>query len=109
MRCTCLHCFALRMRGAEVERFRRRLELLSQGRLVEAQGLVVGTSASAQKQGGDIVDDAMETEDLAGGGDPLQDYDVAAAIKSSARRAASGAPPAGRLGSAWGRTGGAAS
>lgn len=35
-----------------MERFRRRLQLLSQGRLVEAQSLVVGTSAAAKKTGG---------------------------------------------------------
>lgn len=51
LRCTCLHCFKLRMAGGEVERFRRRLQLLSQGRLVEAQSLVVGTSAAAKKAG----------------------------------------------------------
>lgn len=52
LRCTCLHCFKFRMAGGEVERFRRRLQLLSQGRLVEAQNLVVGTSAAAKKTGG---------------------------------------------------------
>ncbi len=51
LRCTCLHCFKLRMAGGEVERFRRRLQLLSQGRLVEAQNMVVGTSAAAKKAG----------------------------------------------------------
>lgn len=51
LRCTCLHCFKLRMAGGEVERFRRRLQLLSQGRLVEASDLVVGTSAAAKKAG----------------------------------------------------------
>lgn len=40
------------MAGGEVERFRRRLQLLSEGRLVEAQDLVVGTSAAAKKAGG---------------------------------------------------------
>ena len=39
------------MAGGEVERFRRRLQLLSEGRLVEAQDLVVGTSAAAKKAG----------------------------------------------------------
>ena len=39
------------MAGGEVERFRRRLQLLSQGRLVEAQNMVVGTSAAAKKAG----------------------------------------------------------
>lgn len=47
----------------QVERFRRRLELLSQGRLVEAQSLVVGTSAGAKKAGGELIDEAMELGD----------------------------------------------
>lgn len=42
------------MAGGEVERFRRRLQLLSQGRLVEAQDMVVGTSAAAKKTGGRV-------------------------------------------------------
>jgi len=47
------------MPGVEVERFRRRLELLGQGRLVDAADLLVGTSAAAKKAGDDIVDGVM--------------------------------------------------
>lgn len=145
LRCTCLHCFKLRMAGGEVERFRRRLQLLSQvrqlldglmscldatawpsvqhaldstmagamlgcltsevacmlpatcllqGRLVEAQDLVVGTSAAAKKAGGEMIDDAelgAGFGDLPGGAAKQFDYDVAAGVKGSAARAAKGA------------------
>lgn len=47
------------MPGVEVERFRRRLELLGQGRLVDAADLLVGISAAAKKAGDDIVDGVM--------------------------------------------------
>lgn len=43
LRCTCLHCFKLKMSGADVERFRRRLELLSQVR--EGPGLATALAA----------------------------------------------------------------
>ncbi|KAL4526208.1 hypothetical protein Ndes2437B_g07463 [Nannochloris sp. 'desiccata'] len=64
LRCTCLHCFKFRMAGAEVERYRRKLELLSQGRLREAQALVVGSSAAAKRSGGELIDDAMDLDDI---------------------------------------------
>ncbi|PSC74762.1 beta and beta-prime subunits of DNA dependent RNA-polymerase [Micractinium conductrix] len=93
MRCTCLHCFKFRMAGGEVERFRRRLQLLSQGRLVEAQNLVVGTSAAAKKAGGDMIDDAMGMEDLEGGAAQQFSYDVAKGVRGSAAQAARGMGP----------------
>ena len=36
LRCTCLHCFALKMEAEELGRYRRRLALLAEGRLIEA-------------------------------------------------------------------------
>lgn len=79
------------MAGGEVERFRRRLHLLSQGRLVEAQDLVVGTSAAAKKAGGEILDDALGTlGDLDSGAAKRDDYDVASAVGRSADRGAKG-------------------
>jgi hypothetical protein len=93
------------MAGGEVERFRRRLHLLSQGRLVEAQGLVVGTSAAAKKAGGELLDDALGTlDDLDGGAAKQYQYDVASAVKRSAARSSKGEPqrrrvhPGGRRG-----------
>lgn len=93
MRCTCLHCFKLRMAGGEVERFRRRLQLLSQGRLVEAQNLVVGTSALAKKTGGELIDEAMGLADLDGGAASQFSYDVSKGVKASAARAGKGMGP----------------
>ena len=49
LRCTCLHCFALKMDADEAGRYRRRLELLAQGRLVEAAEQVSGGGAAAAK------------------------------------------------------------
>jgi DNA-directed RNA polymerase I subunit RPA1 len=90
------------MSGAEVERYRRKLELLSQGRLQEAQALVVGSSAAAKRSGGELIDDAMELdsddEEEEEGDKPAKeksayDYDVAASVKRSAARAARGLGP----------------
>jgi hypothetical protein len=52
LRCTCLHCFKLRMAEKEVQRYVARLTLLLQGRLTEAQGIVTGGSAAAKKASG---------------------------------------------------------
>ena len=49
LRCTCLHCFALKMDADEVARYRRRLELLAEGRLVEAAEQVSGGGAAAAR------------------------------------------------------------
>ena len=49
LRCTCLHCFALKMDADEVARYRRRLELLAEGRLVEAAEQVSGGGALAAR------------------------------------------------------------
>ncbi len=49
LRCTCLHCFALKMDADEAGRYRRRLELLAQGRLVAAAEQVSGGGAAAAK------------------------------------------------------------
>ena len=49
LRCTCLHCFSLKMDADEAGRYRRRLELLAQGRLVEAAEQVSGGGAAAAK------------------------------------------------------------
>jgi len=88
------------MAGAEVERYRRKLELLSQGRLREAQALVVGSSAAAKRSGGELIDDAMDVDDLkedtAEGkkaGKSAYDYNVSASVKRSAARAALGLGP----------------
>jgi DNA-directed RNA polymerase I subunit RPA1 len=114
LRCTCLHCFKFRMAGGEVERFRRRLELLSAGRLVEAQALVLGSSAAAKKAGGEMIDEMLAAEAAAaagsdsdgdGGGDGAAaaakaraardalDYDVTAKVGRSGERAARGRGP----------------
>ena len=95
LRCTCLHCFKFRMGGGEIERYRRRLELLSQGRLQEAQALTVGSSAAAKRTGGEMIDEAMNDEDVDDGGvgKAGRDYDVSAAVKGSAARALSGLGP----------------
>ncbi|KAL4436828.1 hypothetical protein ABPG75_003967 [Micractinium tetrahymenae] len=93
LRCTCLHCFKFRMAGGEVERFRRRLQLLSQGRLVEAQNMVVGTSAAAKKTGGEMIDDAMEMDDLDSGAAKQFSYDVSKGVKASEAKAGKGMGP----------------
>ena len=49
LRCTCLHCFALKMDADEVARYRRRLELLAEGRLVEAAEQLSGGGAAAAR------------------------------------------------------------
>ena len=94
LRCTCLHCFKFRMSGAEVEKFRRRLQLLSQNRLIEASALSVTTSTAAKKAGGGLIDDAMHLNDvdLGEAGNALE-YDLAASTKegtSKGHRASSG-------------------
>eukprot|EP00887_Chlorella_sp_A99_P007930 scaffold12.g7930.t1 len=93
LRCTCLHCFEFRMAGAEVERFRRRLELLSQGRLVDAQAVLVGTSATAKRKGGELIDEAMEMEDLDTGEARAWDYSVEKGVADSAAKAGAGLGP----------------
>lgn len=85
------------MSGAEVERFRRRLELLATGRLSQAESLVVGTSAAAKKTGADMIDEAeaLEMDDLEvfkAGGKGF-DYDVTAAVKRSSERSKKGLGP----------------
>lgn len=84
------------MSGTEVERYRRRLELLSQGKLREAQALVVGSSAAAKRSGGDMIDEAMQVDDLdidGAAGKAAHDYDVTASVKGSAARAQRGLGP----------------
>jgi len=88
------------MAGAEVERYRRKLELLSQGRLQEAQALVVGSSAAAKQSGGDLIDDAMDLDIVEDDTDEgkkscksAYDYNVSASVKGSAARAARGLGP----------------
>ncbi len=49
LRCTCLHCFALKMDADEVARYRRRLELLAEGHLVEAAEQVSGGGVLAAR------------------------------------------------------------
>lgn len=89
------------MAGGEVERYRRRLELLAAGKLVEAQELVLGSSAAAKKAGGDFIDTAMEVDDPEAEADApggaakgsALDYNVAAAVKGSAAHAKAGLGP----------------
>jgi DNA-directed RNA polymerase I subunit RPA1 len=88
------------MAGAEVERYRRKLELLSQGRLREAQALVVGSSAAAKRSGGDLIDDAMDVDNIEEdtaeaekGSKSAYEYNVSASVKRSAARAARGLGP----------------
>ena len=88
------------MAGPEVERYRRRLELLSQGKLREAQALIVGSSAAAKRSGGDLIDEAMAMDKGGEKTDKIQeettgglDYDVTAAVKGSAARASRGLGP----------------
>lgn len=49
LRCTCLHCFSLKMEAEELGRYRRRLALLAAGRLVEAAALETGGGTAAAK------------------------------------------------------------
>ena len=51
LRCTCLHCFKLRMAGGEVERFRRRLQVRVSGCLLAVEGWTSGLQ-QPQKGGG---------------------------------------------------------
>lgn len=50
------------MSTAEVERFRRRLELLASGRLQEARTLTTGTSKAAKKKAGELASDIVDTD-----------------------------------------------
>lgn len=82
------------MAGGEVERYRRRLELLSQGHLMEAQALVVGSSAAAKRSGGEMIDDAIDQEDLdESTAKTTRDYDVAEAVQRTAARLGKGLGP----------------
>lgn len=82
------------MAGPEVERYRRRLELLSSGRLREAQALVTGSSAAAKRAGGDILtQDAEMDEDEEQRAQEGLEYDVTAAVEHSMTRAARGLGP----------------
>ena len=89
-----------------MERYRRRLELLAQGRLQEAEALVVGSSAAAKQTGGQMMDGALD--DVAGDGTVPSDgghieekhadvleYDVTKAVRDSTANAkgASGLGP----------------
>ena len=108
LRCTCLHCYKFRMAGGEVERFRRRLELLSAGRLVDASNLVVGTSAAAKRAGGDMIDEAMASslKDLTGGAAEQFDYDVAKGVRGSVAASRRGERARAGEGGGGGRAGG---
>ena len=48
LRCTCLHCFCLKMDSEALGRYRRRLALLLEGRLVEAAGAAGGASRAVR-------------------------------------------------------------
>ncbi|KAK9816421.1 hypothetical protein WJX72_000053 [[Myrmecia] bisecta] len=54
LRCTCLQCFRLKMAENEVEKFRRKLELLFQGRLVEAAEIFIGGGQNVKKMVGKL-------------------------------------------------------
>jgi DNA-directed RNA polymerase I subunit RPA1 len=70
LRATCLHCFHLRVRATDVDRFRRRARLLMRGQLVEALATVGGstaTTAAARKALGEDLTEAdgvVDREDL---------------------------------------------
>lgn len=68
LRCSCLHCFKVRMADAEVQRYITRLTLLLQGRLTEAQGVQTVTSASIKRAAGEEGDDTAEGAGGAGAG-----------------------------------------
>lgn len=76
---------------------------------MEATNLVVGTSGAAKKAGGELIDDAMELEDVelaeidgiggggkggkGGKGSNAGDYDVGDALRAQAARAGRGEGP----------------
>ena len=86
------------------------LPAVLQGRLVEAQSMVVGTSAGAKKAGGDLIEGAIDMADAelyeaaAGSGGPHgkgagakaakksspMDYDVGDALRRQAKRGGAG-------------------
>ena len=64
MRSTCLHCYKFRMSGIEMERFSSRFDLLKSGNLVEALGLVIGSSSASKKSGKDLMGSDSEESDV---------------------------------------------
>ncbi|KAK9909518.1 hypothetical protein WJX75_003467 [Coccomyxa subellipsoidea] len=82
LRCTCLNCYKLKMLQAEVEQYRRKLELLAEGKLVEAMRVVTGGSSATAKAVGKIGGDDVE------GGLDLMDIDPKEAGAEQARLAA---------------------
>ena len=92
LRCTCLHCFRLKMREEEVERYRARLALLAAGRLVEAMQLTLGASSAVAKAAKDI--NAADVEGVlpsAGGkGSAMEEADAMA--KQETQHAPAGDP-----------------
>ncbi|CAL8467924.1 g7462 [Coccomyxa elongata] len=68
LRCTCLNCFKLKMLEAEVEQYRTKLELLTEGRLVEAMQIMTGgnsnTAKAMQKMQGDMSEGGVDLMDI---------------------------------------------
>ncbi len=56
LRCTCLHCFCLKMDSEALGRYRHRLGLLLEGRLVEAAGAAGAASRAVRSAASKIED-----------------------------------------------------
>ena len=48
LRSTCLHCFQLKMRQTEVDKFTEKLQLLAKGKLIEAAAVITGGGKAAE-------------------------------------------------------------
>jgi hypothetical protein len=100
LRSTCMHCFKLKMAAAEAERFERRLDLLSRGRLVEASHVALG-SGKAGKTAlsilGDEGDAAPEKDGAAGAAPESERRESHRLAGDRRRRPASADEPRGSL------------
>ena len=91
LRCTCLHCFHLKMPQKEVERYQRRLHLLLEGRLIEAAEMSSGSSSMSKQLQGLGADINEGLEGSVGPEDDSSDYsgkgtDSAAGLPREGRR-----------------------
>ena len=74
LRSTCLHCYKFRMSESEMERYCMRFECLSQGDIVDALNMALGSSEASKKSGRELLkgreedseEDLADLEDLKG-------------------------------------------
>eukprot|EP00208_Stichococcus_sp_RCC1054_P004326 CAMPEP_0206143018 /NCGR_PEP_ID=MMETSP1473-20131121/19032_1 /ASSEMBLY_ACC=CAM_ASM_001109 /TAXON_ID=1461547 /ORGANISM="Stichococcus sp, Strain RCC1054" /LENGTH=1731 /DNA_ID=CAMNT_0053538243 /DNA_START=203 /DNA_END=5398 /DNA_ORIENTATION=- len=86
LRCTCLSCFHLKMDPTALARFRHRLFLLMQGRLVDAAGSAGSVSKMVRSKAAQM--EGEEDDFDVGGGDPLLKGSTATGLGNAAAAAA---------------------